>query len=54
MRIIVIRPKYKDEVSITVDDDDLTVDQFVNDLVRPTMLALGYQPGNLDELFGEL
>lgn len=39
----------KSTISIELDAWDLSAEQFVDDLVRPAMLALGYSPETVDD-----
>ena len=40
------------EVSIEIDNSALTGQEFVDELVMPLMLALGYQPETVNEVLG--
>lgn len=39
--------------SIEIDAKDMVVGQFVENLVRPLMNAVGYHPASIDSVLGE-
>jgi hypothetical protein len=40
-------------VTVEVPEDNLNISQVRDDLLKPLLLATGYHPDNVDELFRE-
>ena len=49
---LTIKNAYR-EISIEIQGSDQDVYEMVEDLFKPALLALGYQPGSIKEVFGE-
>ena len=45
---------YDKIVSIEVGHEDVTFDEFMEDMIRPLIVAIGYSPSLYDELVGEI
>ena len=39
--------------SVSVNDSDLGIESFIDLLVRPVLLAVGYNPSNVNDSLGE-
>jgi hypothetical protein len=50
--VLKIKNKYK-EITIEVPHSDLTIDQVMEDLVKPALIGMGYHCLLIDEIFGE-
>jgi len=49
---LIIENKYG-AVTITSVDDDLDIHGMIDDLIKPALLAAGYQPVNVSDAFNE-
>ena len=44
---------YDQEITIENEHDDLSIDNIMQDLIRPLLLAAGFQPKSIAEYFEE-
>ena len=51
MKIILEQPSYKKVVTIETEADDLTITDIRDELLIPALLAVGFHPNNVQELF---
>jgi len=51
MKIILEQPSYKKVVTIETEADDLTITDIRDELLIPALLALGFHPQNVQDLF---
>lgn len=52
MKVSANRKFYRDTITIEHTSDDLTVDEVVEMLLRPLLLALGYSPVSIEKALG--
>lgn len=52
MKITLSTPTYKTIYSVEVKSDDLDIEQVKEQLLRPVLLAAGYQPDSIEEILG--
>jgi hypothetical protein len=50
--VLKIKNKYK-EITIEVPYSNLSIDQVMEDLVKPALIGMGYNHLLIDEIFGE-
>lgn len=47
MKITLEQPEYKTKITIDVEQEDLTVEEVIDELFVPAMIAMGYQPKSI-------
>lgn len=54
MKITLATKFYQQSVTVEHASDDLTIDEVIEILVRPALLAMGYGAEGIEEVIGEI